>query len=463
MTWLFKSHVIFFITKNIKMISCKLRNNISIGSSGVDTCNSTEMNAGVSDGLYIFNLEDVKGLVFENDSRPDDSLFVETIITSAPFYTVDASQVSFEENYEDNYYSQELTCTIASVSERLEEILQEAVHGKYLVAFNVIGDEHYRLLGWKEGLSLDDVLNISTDNNAFTLTFSGNTTYPMLEVDKTNFKLEDKVYEPSFEPLFQAGEVICSDGWAVAKYTVKVNAAGQALDDDNKLVQYSGKRQDAYKLQGADDGNYNIIGTYASTDYIDGKSVRVYDTSICEVSGSISVSPSTITLCSTVTSQTVTVLSSNEWELVTYPSFVDISRVGGGINDQVVTIYSSESGGKENLLFRNRITKQTASLEVNNDRISGINLAYTYPNGTESITLTPTAYKTYQVSSTLGTAVINDDGSFTISGIPTSNNQQTFTVTLSMGSCESIQIEMIILGTDTSRRARAIAQWCEVE
>lgn len=444
------------------MINCKLRDNISLGGSSAQNCNSTEINAGVSDGLYIYNLEDIEGLVFEDDSRPDNSLFVDTIITKAPFYTVDASQISYEENYEDNYYSQELTCTIASVNERLEEILQEAVHGKYVVALNVIGDEHYRLIGWKEGLSLDEVLNISSDNNAFSLTFTGNTTYPMMEVDKTNFKLEDKVFEPTFEPLFQAGEVVCSDGWAVAKYVVKVNAAGQALDRDDKLCQYSGLQQAAYKLEGVSDGNYYIIGTFTSTDYIDGKSVRLYDTSICEVSGSITVSPSAVTLCSTITSQTISVVSSDEWELVTYPSFVDISRVSGGINDQTVNLYTTETCGTETLLFRNRITKQTASLVVNNDRIS-IGSQYTYPNETTKVTLTPGACKPYTVTTTIGTAVVNDDGSFTIEDIPTSNNQQNIVVTLTMGSCETKQIDIIVLGVDTSRHAKAISQWCEID
>jgi len=443
-------------------MKCKLDRNIGIGGGALDGCNSIEINAGVSDGLYIFNLEDVKGLIFENDSRPDESLFVDTIITSAPFYRVDGSQVTFEENYEDNYYSQELTCTIASVREELEEIISDAVHGKYLVCFNVIGDEHYRMIGWKEGLSLDDVLNISSENNAFTLTFTGRTTYPMLEVDKSNFKLEDKVYEPAFEPLFEAGKVICQDGWAIAMYTVKVNAAGEALDEDNKLCEYSFKPQDAYKLEGVDDGGYNIIGTYSNTDYIEGKSVRIYDTSICEVSGSISVSPSTITVCSTNTAATLSINSTNEWELVTYPSYVDVSQVAGGINDQTIYIYSTDNGGSQMLTFRNIVTRQTANVQVNNDRIS-IGNSYTYPNGTNTVTLTPTANGTYSVASSVGSAVRNDDGSFTVTDIPTQESELTVTVTLTMGSCESKQVELIILGSNTARRARAIAEWCEVE
>lgn len=434
-----------------------------ISLSSGDGCMIQDINVGIKDGIYIFNLDDVKGLVFQDDSRPDDTLFVDTIITSAPFYRVDATSVNYNEEYNDHYYTQELTANIVSVRREIEEIMQAAVHGRYLVAFKVVGNEHYKLIGWKEGLSLDETLTISEEDNSFSITFSGNTTYPMMEVDKTNFKLEDKVYEPSFEPLFQAGEVVCNDGWAVAKYVVKVNAAGQALDEDNKLVQFSGKLQDAYKLQGVDDGGYNIIGTFNSTDYIDGKSVRMYDTSICEVSGSISISPSTITLCSTVTSSTATLISSDEWELITYPSYVDISRVSGGINDQVIYFYSTDSCGQETLQFRNRITKQTANVTVNNDRISGIGLTYTYPYGTSTITLTPVVCKQYTASSTIGSTTVNDDNSFTISGIPTSSSQQTITVTLSMGSCERKTIEIIILGNDTSRMARAIAEWCEVD
>ena len=444
------------------MINCDLRNNISVGTSG-DSCNSIEMNAGVSDGLYIFNLSDIQGLIFSGDSRPDGSLFVDTIITSQPYYVVDANSISFTEEYEDHYYSQSLTATISSVNETLEEILRDAVHGRYLIALNIIGDEHYRLIGWKEGLSLDDELTISTENNSYQLTFEGKTTYPVLEADKSNFDLANKVFEAIFEPLFVAGEVVCDGyGWATAKYVVKVNSAGQALDKDDKLCEYTGLAQAAYKLSGVSDGSYYILGTYSSTDFFNGRSVRIYDATLCEISGSISVSPSSVSLCSNIETSAITISSTDSWELVTYPSYVDISRTAGGINDQVVYLYSTENCGTQTLTFRNRATRQTANVTVNNDRIS-IGSSFTYPNGTTNFTLTPTTCGAYTASSTLGTATVNDDGSFTISGISTSNTEQTGTITLSKGSCETKQINITILGNDTARHARAIAEWCETD
>ena len=445
------------------MINCRIYKDISLASSGNNGCMLADINVGIQDGLYVFNLDDVEGLVFEDDSRPDYSLFVDTIITSSPYYRIDATNLNYEEEYEDHYYTQQLTADINSVRNEIEEIMEAAVHGKYLVAFKVVGNEHYKLIGWKEGLSLDDSLAISSEDNSFSLTFSGRTTYPMMEADKSNFNLATKEFEPTFTPLFAAGEVVCSDGWAVAKYVVKVNAAGQALDKDNKLCQYSGLPQAAYKLSGVADGGYYIVGTYQSTDYIEGKAVRIYDTSICSVSGTLSVSPSSVTLCSSNTAATLSISSSNEWELVTYPSFVDISRTSGGINDQVIYLYSTNTCGTEILTFRNRVTKGTANVTVNNDMIGGIGGSYTYPYGTETITLTPTVCKTYNATTNVGTVTVNDDNSFTVSDIPTSSSQQTITINLTMGSCESKSIEIIILGTDTSRHARAIAEWCETE
>ena len=81
--------------------------------------------------------------------------------------------MEYSEDYKDHYYTQQLTATIASVRNEIEEVLQAAVHGKYVIAFRVVGETHYKLVGWKEGLSLDDTLSISTENNGFELTFEG--------------------------------------------------------------------------------------------------------------------------------------------------------------------------------------------------------------------------------------------------------------------------------------------------
>lgn len=441
-------------------INCKLNRDIALGNGQGDGCMSVSINVGVADGLYIYNLEDVKGLVFSGDTRPDKSLFIDTIITSQPYYRVDASNIQYNEEYGDHYYEHTLTAQIKNVNNEIEEILEGAVHGKYLVAFEVVGEEHYRLVGWKEGLSLDESLSIQKDNNAYTLTFKGITTYPEMECDKSNFDLANKVFEPTFEPLFEAGKVTCQNGWAVANYVVKVNAAGQALDTNNKLVQYSGLPQDAYKLNGVGDGEYHIIGTYNSTDYIEGKAVRKYDTSLCNISCSISVSPSSISLNSSNTSTTISVLSSNEWELVTYPSTVSLSRTYGGVNDQTVWVYSNGYCGSETLTFRNKVGGCTTTLGINVNIIK-IDSVYYYPNRTHEMTLTPNACCDYSGTTTEGTFTKNSDGSFTVSNISGRDTQKTVTVTLSCGN-ETKQVELVIYGIDTTPGRMAISEYCEV-
>lgn len=441
------------------MINCKLNRDIALGT-GQDACMLTDINVGVSDGLYVFNIDDVQNLVFSGDSRPDDSLFVDTIVTAQPFYKIDATNIAYTEEYDDHKYTHNLTASIKSVRNEIEEILEGALHGRYLVAFNVVGEDNYRLIGWKEGLSLDEQLSISKDNNSYNLTFNGTTTYPSMEVDKSNFDLANKVFEPSYEPLFEAGKVTCSGGWAVANYVVKVNAAGQALDTNNKLVQYSGLPQDAYKLQGVSDGGYHIVGTYTSTDFIEGKSVRIYDTSLCNVSCSINVRPSTINFNSSITSNTITLNSSDDWELVSYPSYVTLSRTYGGANDQTIYVYSNGYCGSETLTFKNKVGGCTTNLGINVNIIK-LNDAYYYQNRTNEVTLFPTACCNYTGTTSEGTFTVNSDGSFTVSNISGRDTQKTVTVTLSCGN-ESKTVSLVIYGIDTARGRKAISEFCEV-
>ena len=452
-------HTLFFIVNGIIMaINCKLNRDIALGS-GSDACMLTDINAGVLDGLYVFNIEDVQNLIFSGDSRPDESLYVDTIVTSQPFYRIDATNISYTEEYSDHKYTHNLTASIKSVRNEIEEILEGALHGRYLVAFQVAGETNYRLIGWKEGLSLDEQLAISKENNAYTLTLNGTTTYPSMEADKSNFDLANKVFDPMFEPLFEAGKVTCSNGWAVANYVVKVNAAGQALDEDNKLVQYSGKKQDAYKLLGVSDGNYHIVGIYASNAYIEGKAVRIYDTTLCNVSCSISVSPSVLNFTSNVTSNTVSISSSNDWELVSYPSYVTMSRTYGGVNDQTIHVYSNGTCGNETLTFKNKVGGCTATLGININTIK-IDSTYYYPNRTSQVTLSPVACCNYTGTTSEGTFTVNSDGSFTVSNISGRDAQKTVTVTLSCGS-ESKTVTLVIYGIDTTRGHKAISEYCE--
>lgn len=436
-------------------MKCKIYSDINSGGIG-GSCQQ-EMNAGIADYLYVFNIDDIEGLIFEDDSRPDDNLFIETIITSAPFYRIGASDISFSEEYQDGYYAIEITANINSISEDIEEILEAAVHGKYLVAGKLIGGD-YVLFGWREGLSMGENLTISKTDSHYGISFTGNTTFPKMLADDSNFNLANKVFEPIFEPLFD-GNVICNgDGWAIAAYVVKVNAAGQALDEDNKLCQYSSKRQDAYKYNGVADGNYNILGTYNSGATYNGKAVRVYDTSLCNVSGSISVSPTALTLNSNNLTGVLTVNSTNDWDLITYPSYVTISRTEGTTGTTTVNV-TSNACGTETLTFRNRETRGTASVTITNDRITMQSPVY-LAAGTTSATFAPSTCGAYTASTSIGTVVVNSDGTFTLSGIPTSQDTQTINVTLTKGS-ETKVVQVIVYGNNTSQHAKLISEWCE--
>lgn len=433
---------------------CSIFRDINYGVGG--DCLS-QMNAGIADYLYVYNLDDVEGLVFEDDSRPDDNLFIETIISSAPYYRINASDIVFNEEYEDGYYSIEITANINSISEDIEENLEAAVHGKYLVAGKLIGGD-YVLFGWKEGLAMDENLTISKTDSHYEITFTGNTTYPKMVADESNFDLSNKVFEPIFEPLFDQNVICNGDGWAIAAYVTKVNAAGQALDSDNKLCQFSGKKQDAYKYNGVADGGYNILGTYNASATYNGKAVRVYDTSLCNVQGSITVNPTAITLNSSNPSGVITVNSTNDWELITYPSYVTISRTEGTTGTTTVNV-TSNACGTETLTFRNRSTKGTASVTITSDRITMQSPVY-LAAGTTSATFAPNTCGTYTATSDKGTVVVNSDGTFTISNIPTSEDTQTINVTLKKGS-ETKVVQVIVYGNNTSQHAKLISEWCE--
>jgi hypothetical protein len=208
------------------------------------------------------------------------------------------------------------------------------------------------------------------------------------------------------------------------------------------------------------DGGYHIIGTYTATDYIEGKAVRIYDTTLCDVVCTMSISPSSVSLNSTTTSATISITSSNDWELVSYPSYVSLSRTYGGFNDQTIHVYSNGYCGSETLTFKNKVGGCTANLAVNVNIIN-INNIYYYPNGTTQVTLAPNACCNYSGTASEGRFTVNPDGSFTVSEISTQDAQKTVTVTLSCGS-ENKTVSLVIYGIDTSRGRRAISEYCEI-
>lgn len=332
------------------------------------------MAGGIADRFYIFNIDDIQGLKFKNDERSDESLYVDTIITSEPYYYVDGSGVSYSESQDGAIYTHQLTANVNNIQNIIQDILSDAAPGKYLVCFKPLGSSDYRMFGWKLGASMAHTLDISESASNYTVTFSDESEFPLFAVKADNFSLKDKQFEPHWVPVFE--EIYCEldehgmqTGWITAPYVVKVNSAGQALDASNKLCEYSHQPQDAYKLQGQPDGNYRIIGTYDATAVYDGQPVRKYDPILClpENEGTISFDSQTVRLNST-TRQTATVaLTSNSaWSMVSAaPEYCSVSPNSGDGNASMI-FYYGRFGGDDVVTVRNLNSYEETSITVHN-------------------------------------------------------------------------------------------------
>ena len=458
--------------------NCRLNRNITLASlNNVDNdpcgMGSTVMSAaGIRDGIYVFNIEDVKNLVFAEDARPDDNLIINNIVTSEPYYQIGATSLSYTEEYDNGKWTHTLTGTLGNILTEFEDILSDAVNGKYLVCFKPNGEENYRVFGWRYGASVSYSTSISTDNTTYSITFKNTSEYPLFGCYKDNFNVETKVYSPVWKGL--ASSEYCEvlngkkTGYLTLGYVVKVNSAGEALDKNNMLCQYSKLKQDAYKLLNNPDGDYNIVGTYAMGDTVNGIVVRQKNTNLCPLNntGSITLSTNSINLNSTTAlSAELTLTSNGPWVLETTPRYctVNMSSGSGGTSK---LIFTYGNGGFERLTFKNIATGEEKQVEVHNNIIK-VQAKETFPHGTTSVTI-PTEVSGdgsgFTISSSAGSGVVNSDGTFTISGIPTSNQTQTINVEVRHGhdSNEKKQIKITIIGNDMSQaKWSIISQFCE--
>lgn len=461
-------------------INCRINRNISLNQLSEDgsrnNCNSTDISMGVGGirtPIYVYNIDEVENLKFENDNRADDSLTVDTIITDAAFYSIDFTSASYEEEYEDGKWSHTLSLDIGNITSLFEDLLSDSVNGRYLVAFRPNGSDDYRMFGWKRGASLNYSMEVNEDSQGYTVELTDESEYPLFTVWADNFNVRDKVYTPIFKPLYNVA--YCeqvngkNNGWAVAMYVVKVNSAGQALDRNNMLCQWSGLKQDAYKLETvSSDGGYNIIGTYNATATIEGHSVRVQDYDICpaDVSGTISASETVIRLNSTTTSKTLNITSEDEWSLITNPSYVSVSPNKGGKGTTSVLISHNWVGGSDFLTFQNKTTRERVNVNVYVNLIK-IDNSYTLQAGTTNFTLTPqvegesTGY-TYTVTPSLTTS--KDASGYINITFPTSNNEQNYTFVLTHDSDpnEKKTVTIKVLGSTRDASWELLESFCEI-
>lgn len=465
--------------------SCKLNRNITANQVTDDPCSNVDLMAGgIADRFYIFNIEDIQGLKFKNDERSDESLYVDTIITSEPYYYVDGSGVSYSESQDGAIYTHQLTANVNNIQNIIQDILSDAAPGKYLVCFKPLGSSDYRMFGWKLGASMSHTLDISESASNYTVTFSDESEFPLFAVKADNFDLNDKQFEPHWIPLFE--EIYCEldgngkqTGWITAPYVVKVNSAGQALDASNKLCEYSHQPQDAYKLQGKPDGDYHIVGTYTDTAVFEGQPVRKFDPVLClpENEGTISFAEDVVRLNST-TRQTATVaLTSNAaWAMVSEaPEWCTVSPTSGD-GDANMLFYYGRFGGDDVVTVRNLNSYEETSITIHNRTVIP-GAGEEFPYGTEQFNVPCRAYGgsesyTVQVDNpglTLTPVYDTGDGEPILVGYDavvndptvTTTRSWTFTFTHDDDNEEVKTATYTILAMDTTPFWRFMRSYCE--
>ena len=464
-------------------LNCKLNRNISLlqpGDSG-DSCNSRDISVGVGgiSTVLVYNISDVASLKFENDNRSDDTLYVDTINSTGQFYKIDFTSASYNEEFDPNSkWTHTLTLDVNNISPLFEDILSDGVHGRYLVCFKPNGSEDYRMFGWRYGATLDYSLNIADDSGGYTITLEDASEYPLFTVYGDNFGNDNKVYTPLFKPLWET--YFCekngegkNTGYAIAMYVTKVNAAGQPLDRNNKLVQWSGLKQDAYKHNSiTSDGGFNIIGTYASSAQFDGRPVKVFDLEKCgaQFDNSIYIDNAKskdVCLNSTVKGATFTIRSTDSWSIVSQPKFAIITPTNGQAGDTPVSVFHNGVGGIDEIQFQNEYTKEIVTLNLTVNLIA-IQSSFTYPNGIRNIVLTPTIYGCsglYSATVSPYCPHYRDENGYLhlTPSVTTAEQNYTVTFTHDCGTCgESKEVKIKILGDNADPSWSLLSSFCEI-
>ena len=466
--------------------ACKLNRNISVTQNEADaSCANTDiMSGGVEDRFYIYNLEDVINLKFENDNRSDESLYVDTIITSEPYYFVQGSGVTYSESQDGAVYTHQLTANVNNISNIVQDILSDAAPGKYIVCFRPKGSTDWRMFGWKMGATLTHTLDISESASNYVLSFADESEFPLFTVKADNFNLANKQFDPHWKPLFDV--TYCEldgngmqTGWITAPYVVKVNSAGEPLGSDNKLCEYSGLAQDAYKLQGQSDGDYHIVGTYDANAVYEGQPVRVFNPELClpESEGTISFNEEVVRLNSTTRQFATVELTSNAaWAMMSEaPEYCTMSPNSGDGN-ATVSFYYARYGGDDVITVRNLNSYEETSITVHNRTVIP-GAGEEFPYGTEQFNVPCRAYGgsesyTVQVDNTgltLTPVYDTGDGDPILVGYDavvndptvTTTRSWTFTFTHDDDNEEVKTATYTILAMDTTPFWRFMRSYCE--
>lgn len=455
------------------MLNCRISQNIR------KTCEVH--NSGIYDTIYLYDMDDVMGLTFTNDTRFDNGNTISAINSASQFYKWEVSDGEYSEDVDSDTYSHELTFNIHK-TEEIEDILSDAKNSKFLVAFRLKSETVYRVIGWDLGAQLTYTLTAGEDGNYYTITFTDEGLYPAFECDSQNFDEERKTYTPIWRPNFNISTCETDSsgtvtGYRIASYVTKQNTAGEALDKNNRLCEYSGLPQDAYKLQGLSDGGYNIVGTYTKTQTFNGEAVIKYDSIHCGDSstGTISVSPTTITVLEHYSpSQTITITTNDTWSIVNNSNILDVSANSGRGNSSVTATWNGVSTAQQGqIAVHNENTNETVYITTKffSVNVSGTTLI---PSTSSSVTgyvsVVGGSSSDYKVNVTCNDptvkyTVTKEDGQFKINIDPTTvgANGAVYTVTVTHPTQpnETYTYKITQQGDKTQPIWTLISQYCE--
>lgn len=450
-------------------MNCKLTQNIISASD-------CEMRGGIEEDILIYNIGDINTYVFEDDNRHSDKNYIETIVTGEPFYQLEASMAEFSEEIDEETgkYIQTLTVT-TRFSPDLENILSNARNTKYFVCFRQDGDDNYISIGYNTGASMQYSVELTDDSQIYTIVFTLESNYSVMQVDASNFDLSEKYFTPIYTPLYSIH--ICeqesgnNNGYLIASYVVKTTTNNRPLDVNNQLCDYSGLPQCAYKYEEVvSSGGYYILGTYDDSAIFDGKNVRIFDATICPIGalGTITVSPDEIFLNSTTTYEDVAITCVNQWQAVDIPPKINLSHQSGS-GDATVTIMSTNVGGDEKVKFKNIVTYEQVAVDIHINLIKLDRNSYVFPNGQRAFVIPVTCeggLATYTLSVNnpyLTTVIQNDNSIFCNPSHYTDQNEQRWTLTLTHNSDpnEVKNISVVILGSDANPQWQLVRSYCE--
>lgn len=348
------------------MLNCRISQNIQ------KVCNTHI--SGIYDKIFLYDIDDIISVAFDGDTRLDSGKAITAINSSVPFYTWDVSDGEYSEENDGDDYTHELTANIHKTQE-IETILSDAKNSRFLVAFRLRSEDVYRVIGWDMGAKLTYSLTVGEDGNYYSITFTDEGLYPAFEADRGNFEVKDRKYEPLYVPYFTLSSCETDSsgnntGFRIANYVTKQNAAGEALDENNRLCEYSSLPQCAYKYNGVGDGGYKILGTYNADAIYNGKSVKQYDTTHCPISksGTFKVSPTTLTIYAhNKTAQYISVTTEHNWTCTTPKSGLTLGSTSGYGNSQITVKWdgTKTSTYSQTLTFTDKTTKETANVNVN--------------------------------------------------------------------------------------------------